>query len=163
MIWAILIHQRNAHMGYTCWPTLMCPPLSCLALPCSCCPHLPAIPPLLLQVLGRLLLMAPGLYGALLEGLPQPASSARFLDRWLHIASTRFLEEVIGVKTMAMLGRYRRRIATAALASVIAADTCPDVLEPLKLVRVVSLSLQVRWGLSPRGRAAGLGEVDSPH
>lgn len=94
-----------------------------------------------LEVLGRLLLMSPGLFGALLEGQP-PGASARFLDRWLHIASTRFLEEVIGVKTMAMLGRYRRRIATAALGSIVAADTCPDVYEPMKLVRVVSLALQ---------------------
>ncbi|KAG1678184.1 hypothetical protein FOA52_016121 [Chlamydomonas sp. UWO 241] len=94
-----------------------------------------------LEVLGRLLLASPGLYPALLEGLPESAS-ARFLDRWLNIASTRFLEEVIGVKTMAMLGRFRRRIATAALGSVITAGTCNDVYEPLKLVRVVSLSLQ---------------------
>ena len=59
------------------------------------------------QVLGRLLLVSPGLYGALLEGQPEGASG-RFLDRWLQIASTRYLEEIIGVKTMAMLGRYRR-------------------------------------------------------
>ena len=44
-----------------------------------------------LQVLGRLLLMSPGLFAALLEGQPAGAS-ARFLDRWLHIASARFLE-----------------------------------------------------------------------
>ena len=32
----------------------------------------------------------------------------------------------------------RRRIATAALSSIVAADTCPDIYEPLKLVRLVS-------------------------
>ena len=50
-----------------------------------------SIPPRPLQVLGRLLLMSPGLFAALLEGQPAGAS-ARFLDRWLHIASARFLE-----------------------------------------------------------------------
>ncbi|GAX82609.1 hypothetical protein CEUSTIGMA_g10035.t1 [Chlamydomonas eustigma] len=94
-----------------------------------------------LEVLGRLLLTGPGLYAALLEGLPEGAS-ARFLDRWLQIASARFLEEVMGVRTMAMLGRYRRRIAIASMSSLVAADTCPDIYEPLKLVRVVSLALQ---------------------
>ena len=70
-------------------------------------PSAPEAIPLLSQVLGRLLLVSPGLYGALLEGQPEGASG-RFLDRWLQIASTRYLEEIIGVKTMAMLGRYRR-------------------------------------------------------
>ena len=53
------------------------------------------------------------------------------------------LQEVIGVKTMAMLGRYRRRIATAALGALVAADTCRDIYEPRKLARVVGLAVQV--------------------
>ena len=94
------------------------------------------------EVLGRLLLIGPGLYSALLEHLPQ-GSSARFIDRWLHVASTRFLEEIVGVRSMAMLGRYRRRIATAALCSLVAADTCPDLyLDPKILTRAIGLSLQ---------------------
>lgn len=94
------------------------------------------------EVLGRLLLIGPGLYSALLENLPQ-GSSQRFIDRWLHVSSTRFLEEIVGVKSMAMLGRYRRRIATAALCSLISADTCPDLyLDPKILTRAIGLALQ---------------------
>ena len=44
----------------------------------ACFPSLPPLPPS--QVLGRLLHMSPGLYGALLEGLPEGASS-RFIYR----------------------------------------------------------------------------------
>jgi hypothetical protein len=37
------------------------------------------------------------------------------VDCWLLIASATFLEELLGVGHMAMLGRFRRRIAAAAL------------------------------------------------
>jgi hypothetical protein len=39
----------------------------------------------------------------------------RFIDCWLLVASATFLEELLGVGHMAMLGRFRRRIATAAI------------------------------------------------
>eukprot|EP00798_Chlamydomonas_sp_ICE-L_P013522 gene13522-19387_t len=43
---------------------------------------------------------------------------------------------------MAMLGRYRRRIATVSIAAVIGADACPAVMEPSKLIRICSLAMQ---------------------
>lgn len=55
-----------------------------------------------------------------------PASSSRggsaeerFLDRWLTVATTRFAEELVGVRTMAMLGRFRRRIAVLGMAALV--------------------------------------------
>jgi hypothetical protein len=40
---------------------------------------------------------------------------ARFLDRWLATCSAQFWEELLGVRQMAMLGRFRRRIGGAAI------------------------------------------------
>lgn len=80
----------------------------------------------------RLFLGAPQALSALLPtspSSPQPAAAAadgsssgttvaslqRFVDCWLLVASATFLEELLGVGHMAMLGRFRRRIATAAI------------------------------------------------
>ncbi len=53
---------------------------------------------------------------------------------------------VAGVKTMAMLGRYRRRIATAALCALMAAGAFPRVLldAPAQITRVAILAIRVR-------------------
>ncbi len=48
-----------------------------------------------LEVLARLLLTSPNALGALLEGGYQAAE--RLIDRWLTVASTQFLEELLGV------------------------------------------------------------------
>jgi len=60
----------------------------------------------------------------------------RFVDCWLLVASATFLEELLGVGHMAMLGRFRRRIAAAALSRWVwklkhqpittAGNTCPS-------------------------------------
>uniref|UniRef100_A0A7S3VSI4 Importin N-terminal domain-containing protein n=1 Tax=Dunaliella tertiolecta TaxID=3047 RepID=A0A7S3VSI4_DUNTE len=126
-----------------------------------------------LEVLGRVFLTQPASFVPLVleqqqqqgqqgEGQPVEAAGSSggsgvgsqsiaslFLDKWLSVASARFLEEVIGVKTMAMLGRYRRRIATAALCALVIHPTSgPAVQRSLvadvgQVVRLCSLALQV--------------------
>jgi len=93
-----------------------------------------------LEVLGRLVLVNPASLSGLVEH--DAEAMARFLDKWLVVASARFLEEIIGVKTMAMLGRFRRRLATTSLCAVIMADACPAVYDPKKLTRICALAVQ---------------------
>ncbi|KAG2494047.1 hypothetical protein HYH03_007693 [Edaphochlamys debaryana] len=118
-----------------------------------------------LEVLGRLWLMSPTTFPDLVAGLDASGSASggggpvaeaaggadgggggaavdRLLDRWLTIASARFLEEVVGVKTMSMLGRFRRRMATLSLSSLLLAGACPALTEPGKLLRLCSLAVQ---------------------
>ncbi|GLI59709.1 hypothetical protein VaNZ11_001566 [Volvox africanus] len=116
-----------------------------------------------LEVLGRLWLLSPATFPELVAGLdaavvPLPLGSGaaaaegsegssgssvdRLLDRWLTIASARFLEEIVGVKTMSMLGRFRRRMATLALCALLIAGCCDHLYEPRKLLRLCSLAVQ---------------------
>ncbi|GIM13019.1 hypothetical protein Vretimale_16222, partial [Volvox reticuliferus] len=78
------------------------------------------------------------------DGSELSSSSAvdRLLDRWLTIASARFLEEIVGVKTMSMLGRFRRRMATLSLSALLMAGCCDQLYEPRKLLRLCSLAMQ---------------------
>ncbi len=48
-----------------------------------------------------------------------------------------------GVKTMSMLGRFRRRMATMSLSSLLAAGVVEQLVEPRKLLRLCSLAVQV--------------------
>ncbi|KAG2446721.1 hypothetical protein HYH02_008283 [Chlamydomonas schloesseri] len=75
-------------------------------------------------------------------GAVEGGAVERLLDRWLTIAAARFLEEVVGVKTMSMLGRFRRRMATMSLASLLRAGVCEQLFEPRKVLRVCSLAVQ---------------------
>eukprot|EP00198_Chlamydomonas_reinhardtii_P012580 XP_001701917.1 predicted protein [Chlamydomonas reinhardtii] len=75
-------------------------------------------------------------------GAVEGGAVERLLDRWLTIAAARFLEEVVGVKTMSMLGRFRRRMATMSLASLLRAGVCEQLVEPRKVLRVCSLAVQ---------------------
>lgn len=47
---------------------------------------------------------------------------------------------------MSMLGRFRRRMATMSLASLLRAGVCEQLVEPRKVLRVCSLAVQVRAG-----------------
>lgn len=77
-----------------------------------------------LEVLGRLIISHPTAFPQLIAatmvppqlqpGQPQPPptvspeqAQAHFIERWLNVAGTRFVEEMMGIKTMAMLGRFR--------------------------------------------------------
>jgi len=117
-----------------------------------------------LEVLGRVFMVSPAAFAALIpahddqhqqqqqhhqgQGGQQGGAAAgpqsRFIDKWLTVASARFLEEVIGVKTMAMLGRYRRRIATASLCALVAAGATPPALldTPAHTARACTLAVQ---------------------
>lgn len=64
--------------------------------------------------LVRLFLSSPEAYPSLLVGAG-PEAAPHFLDTWLTTAGAQFLEELMGVGHMAMLGRFRRRIGAAAL------------------------------------------------
>ncbi|WIA23852.1 hypothetical protein OEZ85_013510 [Tetradesmus obliquus] len=119
-----------------------------------------------LEVLARLFLGAPSALPALLAPTPeqqQPAAAAaddgsgsssssagvslhRFVDCWLLIASATFLEELLGVGHMAMLGRFRRRIAAAALSRLISEGVLPaSVLleQPARLARLAGVMVKV--------------------
>ncbi|KAG2435256.1 hypothetical protein HXX76_007334 [Chlamydomonas incerta] len=76
------------------------------------------------------------------SGAVEGGAVERLLDRWLTIAAARFLEEVVGVKTMSMLGRFRRRMATMSLASLLRAGVCEQLFEPRKVLRVCNLAVQ---------------------
>ncbi|MEW5315516.1 MAG: hypothetical protein WDW38_006938 [Sanguina aurantia] len=93
-----------------------------------------------IEVLSRLTIAHPDILPRLLGGDPQ--TLARYVDKWLVVASARFLEEIIGVKTMAMLGRFRRRIATIALTSMITSGNAMEaMLTPPLLNRVCALAI----------------------
>ncbi len=74
----------------------------------------------------------------------------RFLQRWLDVACTRMVEELVGVRTMAMLGRFRRRLAVAALVRLVNGDVSGDAQRFATLfpgpavVRVCKLMVEVR-------------------
>jgi len=50
------------------------------------------------------------------------------MDRWLAVAGARYMEEALGMKTLAMLGRFRRRIAALALCALLRAGAAPPAL-----------------------------------
>jgi hypothetical protein len=55
-----------------------------------------------------------------------------------------------------MLGRFRRRMATLSLCSLLAAGACPQLLTPSKVLRLCSLAVQV--GRRGCGREGGEGK-----
>jgi hypothetical protein len=59
---------------------------------------------------------------------PSPKQKKRFMDRWLAVAGARYMEEALGMKTLAMLGRFRRRIAALALCALLRAGAAPPAL-----------------------------------
>lgn len=89
----------------------------------------------LFEVLARVLLAQPGALASLLPADAQP----RFLDAWLAVAQTRYLEEVLGVPSMAAMGRLRRRMAAAAL--MLLARASPALADdPQRLGRAFALA-----------------------
>lgn len=120
-----------------------------------------------LEVLGRLFLAAPNMFPALLQAVgaaesseqqqqqqagnpvavaPEPVSAVqqRFLDRWLSVANVTLLEEAIGVRHMAMLGRFRRRMAAAGLSTLINSSVLsPSALDPKSIANLASLMIKV--------------------
>lgn len=92
----------------------------------------------LVEVLARVFMSQPHALPQLLDN--DPAAVARYLDRWLQIAGALFLEEQIGVKTMAMLGRFRRRIAACSICALLEAGVAVEALvAPSTLPRVAAL------------------------
>eukprot|EP00877_Chromochloris_zofingiensis_P005848 jgi/Chrzof1/15264/UNPLg00659.t1 len=95
-----------------------------------------------LEVLARLFLAAPGALPALLDN--NADALTRFLDRWLMVASAQFLEELLGVRHMAMLGRFRRRIGAVAFCCVLQhGAVAPSMLGPDRVPKLCALMLKV--------------------
>lgn len=92
----------------------------------------------LVEVLARLFMNQPHAFTQLLDN--DSAAMLQYIDRWLVIAGTHFLEEAIGVKTMAMLGRFRRRIAACALCALVSAEVAlPAITASDKVARMAHL------------------------
>ncbi|KAK9865409.1 hypothetical protein WJX84_004910 [Apatococcus fuscideae] len=92
-----------------------------------------------LEALARLLFRQPAALQLLLHG-QEPAAESRFVDWWIHLASARYLEEVLGMPAMAALGRLRRRLAAASLCALICAGSCASLREPAQCAHALSLS-----------------------
>jgi len=72
------------------------------------------------------------------------AVQQRFLDRWLSVANVTLLEEAIGVRHMAMLGRFRRRMAAAGLCALVVSGALPaGALDPKSVANLGSLMVKV--------------------
>lgn len=78
-----------------------------------------------LEVLARLILHHPPVFAALVDA--NVSAGGRFVSRWLSVCGAQYLEELLGVRAMAMLGRFRRRIASLALCAAISADIMPHL------------------------------------
>ncbi|KAK9829330.1 hypothetical protein WJX72_005222 [[Myrmecia] bisecta] len=93
-----------------------------------------------LEVLARLIFNSPAVFPHLWA--EEPAAEGRFLDQWLAIASTRYVEEVLGVPAMAAMGRLRRHQAAVGICTLICANCSAAMRDTKRLAKAVGLALR---------------------
>ena len=99
-----------------------------------------------LEVLARLLLKQPHAFAGLLGDSAEVQS--RFLDMWLSIAATRYLEELLGSPAIRSVARLRRHLAAVSLSALIVAGASPALHEPRRIARALAVGVRA---LNERG------------
>ncbi|KAL0029584.1 hypothetical protein WJX79_006026 [Trebouxia sp. C0005] len=103
--------------------------------------HLHSVADNLLEALAVTACSAPAMFPALMGNNEE--TEGRLLDRWVAIASTRHLEEILGLGTMgALQGRVKRHIAAAGLSTLLLSAAFAPMFMVQRLARILAVCLR---------------------
>lgn len=103
--------------------------------------HLHSVADNLLEALAVTACSAPAMFPALMGNNEE--TEGRLLDRWVAIASTRHLEEILGLGTMgALQGRVKRHIAAAGLSTLLLSAAFVPMFMVQRLARILAVCLR---------------------